>query len=391
MASTYSALKIELIGTGDQSGTWGSTTNVNLGTAIEQAITGTGDVTFSNADVTLTLTDSNGSQTARNLRLNLVGAVTGAQNLIVPSIEKLYLINNQLTYDITVKNSSGTGVAVPAGKSTFVFNDGTNVGETITALPTGTVLPVANGGTGATTASGARTNLSAAVSGANSDITSLTGLTTPLSVAQGGSGATSTIAYSVLCGGTTSTSAIQAVASVGTSGQILTSNGAGTLPTFQTPAAQGFASGTVLIFGQTSAPTGWTKDTTTAANNSALRCTTSTVGSGGTVAFTTAFASQAVTGSVSVTSVSGSAGATTLTTPQIPSHTHQIQRGGIQKTGNPYFAQGTSGGGAVASLAEGGDGSHDHPFNFTSGSASFTGTDIDLAVKYIDVIRATKD
>jgi hypothetical protein len=154
MASTYSNLKIELIGTGDQSGTWGVTTNTNLGTAIEEAITGSADVTFSSADVTLTLTNTNTTQTARNLRLNLVGSVSAAQNLIVPSIEKQYIVNNTLGYDITVKNSTGTGVAVPAGKSMIVFNTGSNVVEVVTALATGTVIPVANGGTGVTTSTG---------------------------------------------------------------------------------------------------------------------------------------------------------------------------------------------------------------------------------------------
>jgi hypothetical protein len=153
MASTYSNLKIELIGTGDQSGTWGVTTNTNLGTAIEEAITGSADVSFSSADVTLTLTNTNTTQTARNLRLNLTGTVSAAQNLIVPAIEKQYIVNNTLGFDITVKNSTGTGVAVPAGKSMIVFNTGSNVVETVTALATGTVIPVANGGTGASTAS----------------------------------------------------------------------------------------------------------------------------------------------------------------------------------------------------------------------------------------------
>jgi hypothetical protein len=153
MASTYSALKFELIGTGDQSGTWGVTTNTNLGTAIEEAITGSADVSFSSADVTLTLTNTNTAQTARNLRLNLTGTVSATQNLIVPAIEKQYIIYNGLTYDITVKNSTGSGVAVPAGKSMIVFNTGVNVVEVVTALATGTVIPVANGGTGASTAS----------------------------------------------------------------------------------------------------------------------------------------------------------------------------------------------------------------------------------------------
>ena len=71
MASTYSELKIELIGTGDQTGTWGATTNTNLGTAIQEAITGSANVSFSSSDVTVTLTDTNAAQTARNLRLNL--------------------------------------------------------------------------------------------------------------------------------------------------------------------------------------------------------------------------------------------------------------------------------------------------------------------------------
>jgi hypothetical protein len=132
MASTYSQLKIELIGTGEQSGTWGATTNTNLGTALEEAITGTVDVPFSSADVTLTLTNTNASQTARNLRLNLTGTVAAAQNLIVPAIEKFYIINNTLTYDITVKNSTGSGTVVKAGTSGFVFNNGTDVVSALT-------------------------------------------------------------------------------------------------------------------------------------------------------------------------------------------------------------------------------------------------------------------
>jgi hypothetical protein len=127
MASTYSALKIELIGTGDQSGTWGTTTNTNLGTAIEEAITGSANVAFSSADVTLTLTNTNGAQTARNLRLNLTGTSGGARNLTVPDIEKFYLIANGLADDVTVKNSTGTTYTVPAGTTGQVFSTGTGI------------------------------------------------------------------------------------------------------------------------------------------------------------------------------------------------------------------------------------------------------------------------
>ena len=127
MASTYSQLKIELIGTGDQSGTWGNTTNTNLGTAIEEAITGSVDVPFSSADVTLTLTDSNASQTARNLRLRLTGTSGGARDLTVPNIEKFYIIANELADDVTVQNSTGTTYTVPAGTTGQVFSTGTGV------------------------------------------------------------------------------------------------------------------------------------------------------------------------------------------------------------------------------------------------------------------------
>jgi hypothetical protein len=134
MASSYSDLKIELIATGEQSGTWGTTTNTNLGTALSEAITGSADVAFSSADVTLTLTDTNNAQSARNLRLNLTGTSGGARNLILGSgcqIEKLYLVNNGCADAVTVKNTSGTGIAVPAGASTFVYNNGTNVVEAL--------------------------------------------------------------------------------------------------------------------------------------------------------------------------------------------------------------------------------------------------------------------
>lgn len=147
MASTYSSLKIELIGTGEQAGTWGNTTNTNLGTAIEEAITGSANVTFASADVTLTLTDTNATQTARNLRLNLVGTVSAAQNLIVPAIEKQYIVNNTLTFPITVKNSTGTGIEVAPSTTLAVFNDGTNVN-----LATTVYLGIPQSGTDKTTA-----------------------------------------------------------------------------------------------------------------------------------------------------------------------------------------------------------------------------------------------
>jgi hypothetical protein len=158
MASTYSDLKIELIGTGEQAGTWGNTTNINLGTALQEAITGSADVAFSSGDVTLTLTNSNAAQIGRNLRLNLTGTSGGARNLILGSemqVEKLYLINNTLLDAVTVKNTTGTGIAVPAGKTMFVFNNGTNVVDAIDNLPSGATV----GGVAISTASGTVTSV----------------------------------------------------------------------------------------------------------------------------------------------------------------------------------------------------------------------------------------
>jgi len=101
MASTYSTnLKIELMGTGDQSGTWGNTTNTNLGTALEQSIVGYGNPNFtSDADLTITLTDTNATQVARCFALNVTSSVpfTATRNLIVPTIQKQYLIRNNIT------------------------------------------------------------------------------------------------------------------------------------------------------------------------------------------------------------------------------------------------------------------------------------------------------
>ena len=141
-----------------------------------------------------------------------------------------------------------------------------------------------------------------------------------------------------------------------------------------------FPSGTRLTFAQNTAPTGWTKDTSNY-NNHALRIITGAGGgeTGGTVDFTTAFTNRTI-------ALSGSIGATTLTTPQIPSHSHSTTTGstaaapgaaGVRGPGSPAVAIGTDG--------AGGGGSHTHP------AGTLAVPDQDLAVKYLNVITATKD
>lgn len=188
-------------------------------------------------------------------------------------------------------------------------------------------------------------------------------LTTPLPSADGGTG----------------------LSSAGTAGNVLTSNGT----SWTSAAAAAFDAGTRIGFQQTTAPTGWTKDTTAGLNNSSMRIVTGSASSGGSVDFTTAFASQTPTGSVTITSVTGTAGATTLTTPQIPSHTHAV--GAPFSAGGPTNYTQVGSGPQVISGATGGGGSHDHPFSFSSGSGTFSGSAINLAVKYYDFIIASKN
>jgi len=127
--STYSNLAIELIGTGEQDGTWGTTTNVNLGTALEEAIVGTVDQAVTASNLTLTLSNSNATQVARHLRLRLTGSAGGASNLIVPELSggKNYYIINASNTAVTVKTSAD-GILVPAGKSMALYQTGVHSG-----------------------------------------------------------------------------------------------------------------------------------------------------------------------------------------------------------------------------------------------------------------------
>ena len=134
------------MGTGDNSGQWGEVTNTNLGTAIEEAICESADVAFSGDSQTLTLSDVNTTQVARHLRLNLTGTGSAGITLTVPDIEKNYIINNGLSVDVGIKNSSGAQVTVPDGRSAIVYSTGSGVVDAITSLNTAeiTQLTVAN-------------------------------------------------------------------------------------------------------------------------------------------------------------------------------------------------------------------------------------------------------
>jgi hypothetical protein len=150
MASTYSStLRLELIGNGDQSGTWGDTTNTNLGDLIEAAITNVVDITFANAQYTLSANNGLPDE-ARNAVLNLIGSNSTGQNLIAPAVEKTYIVKNATGATVTIKTSGGTGVAVSNGTTRIVWCDGTDFYTAAASTVIATTAPINNSVTGDT-------------------------------------------------------------------------------------------------------------------------------------------------------------------------------------------------------------------------------------------------
>lgn len=161
MPSTYSPdLRIELIGPGEQAGTWNTTTNTNLGTLIEDAISGYVSISVTSANQAFTANNGVADQ-ARNAVIALTTTTAANFAVYAPPAAKQYIIYNTTAYVATIYNSTvlgnttaaGTGVAVPAGKKLVVFSDGTNFSTVDTAKLTG-VLAVVDGGTGVTTSTG---------------------------------------------------------------------------------------------------------------------------------------------------------------------------------------------------------------------------------------------
>ena len=143
-----------------------------------------------------------------------------------------------------------------------------------------------------------------------------------------------------------------------------------------------FPAGTAMLFAQTSAPTGWTKST--AHDNKALRLVSGTAGSGGSAAFTTAFGTPTVSGSLS-----GTVGATTLSTSQMPAHSHGLYisgGGSVRERLNVSTGVSDHENNAASVASAGGGGSHNHSFSGSLSSATAS-----ISVQYVDVIIATKD
>ena len=277
MANT-SLIGLTLPVTGTQSGQWGDTVNNAISQIIDVAVAGTQTVTV---DTDIDLAVTTGTYASTGLTANssqyavllCTGARTAARNINTPKQSKTYVVINDTSggFAITVRGgptSPTTGVSVAAGTRAIVawngsdfvnvgggsaagsntqvqFNNSGAFGASANLTWNGTTLtstgfggPI-NGTVGATTpAAGAFTTLSA---------------TTAIPVTSGGTGIATTTAYSVVFSGTTATGAFQATAGPGTATHVLTSNGAGALPTFQAPAAAGATRGQAvamaLVFG----------------------------------------------------------------------------------------------------------------------------------------------
>ena len=152
MPSTYSpSLRIELIGAGEQSGTWGTTTNTNLGTLLEQSIAGVQAITM--FDANYTLTNYNGvSDEARKAVLVVGGTTTAIRTVIAPLVTKTYTIKNNTVggFAILISAPTGASVSIPNGGTSTVYCDGTdfNLALTQTIVAAGTGIGVST--TGAT-------------------------------------------------------------------------------------------------------------------------------------------------------------------------------------------------------------------------------------------------
>lgn len=142
--STYSpSLRIELITTGDQAGVWGTTTNTNLGTLIESAITGYTSVSITSSAQALTALDGVADE-SRNMTIALTTTTTAAFAVYAPPAEKTYIIYNASSYTATIYNSTvlgnttaaGTGAIIPAGRTIAIWSDGTNFAYQNTNLQT---------------------------------------------------------------------------------------------------------------------------------------------------------------------------------------------------------------------------------------------------------------
>lgn len=314
MASTYTAnTGIEKPGTGEQAGTWGTTTNNDFD-IIDRALNGVGSISLSGTTHTLTTTD--GTLSDGMYKVLVFGGSPSGTNTVTVSPndqQKIFYAKNDSGESVIISQGSGASITINNGETRIVYCDGAGAGAAVVDL-------------------------------------------------------TATL-------------------------------------------AAGVPSGTKQLFVQTSAPTGWTKDTSSN-DNSAVRIVTGSVTTGGSADFSSAFGTPAVSGTIGGApavgnlgvSVSGNISSTTLSVNQIPSHSHNVA------LYNNVFGQNTAArvhsqtaaqtnAGNQATGNRGNSGSHNHGHNLSGnltgapgvGNLSLDSSTASINVKYVDVIVATKD
>jgi hypothetical protein len=348
MASTYSdRLKLELMATGANANTWGNNTNNNLQTIdsfgggyLSKSVAGSANITLSTAN-------ADPAAEASNKVIEFTGALTGDIIVFIPAVENNYIFFNNTTGSQTLSiaptGHTANAVAITQGAHTIMYNNASNKIVDLFANSLGTVSVKGAANVAATVQVKANGQLSA--TSFTGDGSGLTGVTT-------------------------------------------------------------LDAGTQMVFLESSAPTGWTQNTAAALNNATLRVITSgTAGTGGADTFQDVFAAKNTSGAaaagISPLSVSGGTiGNATLSTPQLPSHTHSGNKGndqGYNYQGGPAGAQALTLNNGSTSGSTGGGGSHTHPI---SGSASVSGNisapSVALAVpnmdiKHSNVIVCSKD
>jgi len=250
MATYNNDLRLKEIATGDESGTWGTSTNANLGLVADALSFGTKQMS-ADADETFTMPNATADGTrSLYLRITSAGSLTGTRAITLGpnTVSKVWVIENATTgsQSITIKQGSGSTVTVATGAKVMVYSEGAGAGASVvnanpTASSSGTVTSVAVTGTvnGITLTGGPVTSTGTfTLGGALSGVNLASQVTGTLPVANGGTGATALTANNVVLGN--GTSAVQVVAP-STSGNVLTSNGTTWQST--TPAASGISAG----------------------------------------------------------------------------------------------------------------------------------------------------
>ena len=343
MPSTYANnLRLESIANGEQSGSWGDTTNKNICSLLVDSITAVTTISITGSGNYILTANAGTTDEARTAVLRFTGLRSTDCYVTAPAVAKTYIIDNFTdeplgSKNIIMRTTAGATATVPFGKYT-VYCDGLDF-FVLTGF------------------------------GAGGTVTGNVGITGTLGV----TGVT-TLA-TTLTGALVGTAGIVSAVAPGTAGNLLTSNGTAWASTSNPPA---FASGTRIGFQQTAAPTGWTKDTTAAINDSILRFVTGSVTpSGGSVAFST-WNAQTDTG------------AHTLTTAEMPIHTHT---GGSGNT-TPYFvSQGYSHDGPIDGSRTVNPDDHDllAATNYPAGGGTSHTHPLTQNIKYYDFIIASKN